>query len=267
MTAVTLNHLQRMKASGEKATCLTAYDATFAHVAAAAGVDMLLVGDSLGMVIQGHGTTVPVSMEDMLYHVRAVRSGVDMAERKPWIIGDMPFMSYATPTQLLSNAARLIQAGAQMVKVEGGAWLLDGIRQLSDRGITVCGHLGLTPQSVDALGGYRVQGKQDEDARRILKDAEDLQEAGARMLVLECVPRALAKTITERLQIPVIGIGAGPDTDAQVLVLHDMLGITPGFKARFVKNFMHEASSIPEAIEAYVAAVKNGAFPADEHCF
>ncbi|RMH38435.1 MAG: 3-methyl-2-oxobutanoate hydroxymethyltransferase [Gammaproteobacteria bacterium] len=267
MKSVSLRTLHHMKQEGEKSVCLTAYDATFALIAAQAGVDMLLVGDSLGMVVQGHRSTVPVTIDDMCYHTSAVSRGLDHSERRPWLISDMPFMSYATPEQMLNNAAKLAQAGAQMVKVEGGRWLAEGIRKLVERGISVCGHLGLTPQSVDALGGYRVQGRDTHSARQIYEDALELVDAGIAMLVLECVPAKLAADISQKLPVPVIGIGAGPDTDAQVLVLHDMLGVTPNLKPKFVRNFMDGAASIQQAIENYVKAVKNKEFPTEEHSF
>lgn len=267
MSRMSLRTLQKMKRDGEKMVCLTAYDATFAYVAAQAGVDILLIGDSLGMVVQGHDSTVPVTVEDMCYHTRAVCQGLARCDKRPWVISDMPFMSYATPNAMLENATRLAQAGAQMVKVEGGQWLTEGIKMLVERGISVCGHLGLTPQSVDALGGYRVQGRDEDSAKKILDDACALVEAGAAMLVLECVPASLAAKVSRKVSVPVIGIGAGPDTDAQVLVLHDMLGVTPNLKPKFVRNFMSGSASIQEAIERYVKAVKNGEFPTQEHSF
>ncbi len=267
MKKVTPSTLEKMKLAGEKSTCLTAYDATFAHQIAAAGVDMVLVGDSLGMVVQGLGTTVPVTMENMEYHTRVVATGLKSSEQQPLLIADMPYMSYATLEQTYRNAARLMQAGAQMVKVEGGEWLLETIRGLSERGIPVCGHLGLTPQSVDALGGFKVQGRDAKVAKKIKADTLALVDAGIRLLVLECVPAKLAAEITASVNITIIGIGAGPDTDAQVLVLHDMLGITHGFKPRFVKNFMEEANDIPAAFTAYVKQVKSGEFPTSEHSF
>ncbi len=263
-TPVNLTRLRTMKASGEKIVCLTAYDASFARLLENAGVDILLVGDSLGMVIQGHESTLPVSMEDMIYHCRQVHRG----SRHALLIADMPFMSYAEPGEALRNAARLMREGhARMVKLEGGAWLAESVYLLTERGIPVCAHLGLTPQSVHQLGGYRVQGRAPEDARRIRADALTLQTAGASLLVLECVPAPLAGEISQKLDIPVIGIGAGPQCDGQVLVVYDMLGLNPGPLPSFVKNFLQEGGSIPAALRAYVSAVKNGEFPDAAHGF
>jgi len=264
MKKITLTTLLAHKEAGEKFTCLTAYDASFASVLDDAGVDVILVGDSLGMVIQGHETTVPVSMDDMIYHTACVASNT----RHALLMVDMPFMSYNTVEQALENAARLMrEGGAHMVKLEGGRVQLPVVQAMTDRGIPVCAHLGLQPQSVHKLGGYRVQGRDKPTADAMLIDAERLQEAGADMLLLECVPAELAKKITHTVQIPVIGIGAGPDTDAQVLVLQDILGITPGKPPRFSKDFMQQAESIPAAVKAYVDAVKSGHFPAKEHTF
>ncbi|NVJ65572.1 MAG: 3-methyl-2-oxobutanoate hydroxymethyltransferase [Gammaproteobacteria bacterium] len=263
MKKITINHIEKLKAQGEKFSCLTAYDATFAEVISEAGVEMILVGDSLGNVIQGQETTVPVTLEDMEYHIACVAN----ASSNCLVMGDMPYMSYATPEQAYDTAAAIMQAGAQMVKLEGGEWLYDTITGLTERGIPVCAHLGLTPQSVDALGGFKVQGRDDKTASKILLDAKALEKAGARMLVLECVPSELAKLITESLKIPVMGIGAGVDVDGQVLVLHDMLGISP-FQAKFVRNFMADANgSIQDAIALYHNEVKEQNFPADEHGF
>ena len=254
--------LLQLKQVGEKFTCVTAYDATFATAIAQAGVESILVGDSLGMVLQGHRDTVPVSMKDMCYHIAAASRGKGDA----LLIGDMPFMSYATPEQTLHNAARLMRAGAQMVKLEGGAWLCETLHMLEQRGIPVCAHLGLTPQSVNTLGGFRVQGRTPADARKLIDDARDVEAAGASLLVLECIPQSLAADITLQLAIPVIGIGAGPQTDAQVIVLHDLLGLNPT-PPRFVKNFLAGEGSIQMAINAFSRAVKSGEFPAPEHCF
>lgn len=263
-TPVTLNTLREMKRKGEKFVCLTAYDASFAALLEDAGVDVVLVGDSLGMVIQGRDTTLPVTMEDMIYHARNVARGCLRMLR----MVDMPFMSYATPAQALDNAARLMREGAaQIVKLEGGAIQAEVVRHLSERGIPVCAHLGLQPQSVHKLGGYRVQGRDPGAARALLQDAHTLQTAGADVLLLECVPAALAREITQSLEIPVIGIGAGPDCDAQVLVLYDMLGVTPGKRPKFSRNFMAGQDSVPAAIAAYVQAVRAGAFPGPEHVF
>lgn len=256
--------LQQMKARGEKIAVLTSYDASFAALCDKAGVEVLLVGDSLGMTIQGHNSTLPVSLRDMEYHTRCVVKGAQQA----FIVTDMPFGSYQkNPEQAFENAALLMAAGAQMVKVEGGAIMLDTVRFLVDRGIPVCGHLGLTPQSVHQFGGYRVQGRDDAAARQLLADAQALAEAGAGMLVLEMVPSALAAKVSQAIAIPVIGIGAGKDCDGQVLVLQDMLGIYAGKSPRFVRNFMQNASSIEQAVTDYVAAVKSQAFPAPEHSF
>jgi len=243
---------------------LTCYDASFAALCDAAGVEILLVGDSLGMVVQGHDSTLPVTMEDMEYHVRMVARGSERA----LIVADMPFGSYqVSPAQAYSNAARLMVAGAQMVKLEGGQVMADTVRFLIERGVPVCGHVGLIPQSVHQLGGYRVQGKTDDGARQLLEDCRALEQAGAAMLVFEAIPAALARQATAALAIPTIGIGAGKDCSGQVLVLHDMLDIYPGRKARFVKNFLAGASGVQDAIRRYVEAVKSGAFPAPEHSF
>ncbi|MEY3037532.1 MAG: 3-methyl-2-oxobutanoate hydroxymethyltransferase [Pseudomonadota bacterium] len=263
MKAVTLHDLSAKKRAGEKFAVLTAYDSTFAHVASSAGVEVLLVGDSLGMVLQGENSTLPVTVEDMAYHTRAVAKGNQGA----LIMSDLPFMSYATLEQALESSAAIMRAGAHMVKLEGGLWLADTIKALSQQGVPVCAHLGLTPQSVNKLGGYKVQGRDNHAATQMLEDAKRLEEAGADILLLECVPTLLAAEITKNSNVPVIGIGAGHHTDAQVLVMHDMLGITPGRTAKFVKNFMAEASSIQGAIEQYVADVKSATFPDADHSF
>ena len=261
MTNLTITDLQAMKHSGEKIACLTAYDATFAAALDAAGVDVQLVGDSLGMVIQGHDSTVPVRVEDIIYHTANVCRPV----RRGLVVADMPFMSYQTPAQALGNGARLVrETGAQMVKLEGGAWLAETVRLLSERGIAVCSHLGLLPQSIHKLGGYRVQGRDPQAAKQMVADARALEAAGAVMLVLECIPRSLAATITRSVSIPVIGIGAGVECDGQVLVLHDMLGISKK-QPRFSHNFLGSSGSIQFAIEGYVAAVKSSVFPARKH--
>ena len=260
----TLAHFRKLRESGEKIAMLTCYDASFAALCDQAGVDMLLVGDSLGMVVQGHDSTLPVTMEHMEYHVGMVARGSE----KAMTIADLPFGSYqVSPDIAFSNAARLMVAGAQVVKLEGGRVMADTVRFLVERGIPVCGHVGLTPQSVHQLGGYRVQGKGEEPARQLLEDARAIEQAGAAMVVLEAIPATLAKQVTEALSIPTIGIGAGKDCSGQVLVLHDMLDIYPGRKARFVRNFMAGAPGIAEAIRRYVEAVKTGAFPAPEHTF
>lgn len=260
---ITLAELQKIRSRGEKLVMLTCYDASFAALCDAAGVEMLLVGDSLGMVVQGHDSTLPVTQEQMIYHVGMVARG----SQRGLIIADMPFGTYqASPVQALQNAAPLLAAGAQLVKLEGGRVMLDTIRFLVERGIPVCGHVGLTPQSVHQFGGYRVQGRGDA-AKQVLDDALAVQEAGAAMVVLEAIPAALAAEVTRALDIPTIGIGAGVDCSGQVLVLHDMLDIYPGRKARFVRNFMVGATGIGDAIGRYVAAVKDGSFPGAEHSF
>ena len=261
---MTLTHLQKMVADGEKIAVLTCYDASFATLLETAGVDVLLVGDSLGMVLQGQASTLPVSMDDMAYHTRCVARGAKQA----FIVADMPFGSYQeSPAQALRNAAILMAAGAHMVKLEGGQVMLETVNFLTSRGIPVCGHLGLLPQSVNQLGGYRVQGKDQAQAGQLLADIVALEQAGAGMVVLEAVPAALAKQLTASVRIPTIGIGAGVDCSGQVLVLHDMLGIYPGKTPRFARNFMAGASDIQFAVKAYVQAVKSGEFPAAEHAF
>ena len=255
---LTLHHLREMHATGEKIVMLTCYDASFARVLDEAEVDCLLVGDSLGMVVQGHATTVPVTLADMAYHVACVARG----NRSAWLIGDLPYGSYhASPEQAMASAVTLMQAGAHMVKLEGGGWTTETVRFLAERGIPVCAHLGLTPQSVHALGGWRVQGRDAAGAATLLEQARALQAAGAAMLVIELVPTALGAQITQALTIPVIGIGAGPDCSGQVLVTHDMLGLGPAKPARFVRNFMDKAVSVSDAVRAYVQAVKTGHFP------
>ncbi|AIR88184.1 3-methyl-2-oxobutanoate hydroxymethyltransferase [Pseudomonas cremoricolorata] len=264
MPDVTLTTLNGLKAKGEKITMLTCYDATFAKAASQAGVEVLLVGDSLGMVLQGHDSTLPVTTAEMAYHTACVKRGNDGA----LILADLPFMAHATPEQAFANSATLMQAGAHMVKIEGAAWLADTISQLSQRGVPVCAHLGLTPQTVNVLGGYKVQGRQQAQAEQMRADALALEQAGAAMLLLECVPSELARQISQSVSIPVIGIGAGSDTDGQVLVLHDMLGLSlSGRVARFVKNFMIGQNDINGALAAYVKAVKDVSFPASEHGF
>lgn len=263
-TPVTAAALSKMKARGERFACMTAYDASFAAMLEAAGVDVVLVGDSLGMVIQGRETTVPVTMDDMIYHGKAVARGL----RHALLMIDMPFMTYATPHVALGNAARLMQeTGAQMVKLEGNANQLKVVEYLAGNGIPVCAHLGLRPQSVHKIGGFKVQGRTEDTARQMVKDAEMLVAAGADILLLECVPTALAKEITAKVTVPVIGIGAGPHTDAQVLVLYDALDITPGHKPKFAKNYMQGAGSPLEAVQNFVAEVRDGRYPAAEHCF
>jgi 3-methyl-2-oxobutanoate hydroxymethyltransferase len=260
----TLTGLQLLREKGEKIAMLTCYDASFATLLETNGVDVLLVGDSLGMVIQGHGSTLPVTMSDMLYHTACV----SRVAKQAFVIADMPFGSFqVSPEKSFENAAQLMAAGAQMVKLEGGAVMAETIRFLTQRGIPVCAHIGLTPQSVNQLGGYRVQGKTESDAEILINDAVAVAEAGAGMVVMETIPAALAAKITAQLTLPTIGIGAGVDCSGQVLVLHDMLNIYPGKKARFVKNFMQGAASISDAVATYVAAVKSGTFPGMEHTF
>ncbi len=260
----TLTTLRAMYDKGEKIAMLTCYDASFAALLEAAGVDVLLVGDSLGMVLQGHETTLPVTLGDMAYHTACVARGAKQA----FVIADMPFGTFqVSPEKTFEHAAQLMAAGAQMVKLEGGAAMAETIAFLTRRGIPVCGHIGLTPQSVHQLGGYRVQGKNRTDAQHLLEEARVVEEAGAGMMVLEAMPALLAAEITAQMSIPAIGIGAGASCSGQVLVLHDMLGIYPGKKARFVKDYMKGAGSIADAVKSYVREVKAGAFPGAEHSF
>jgi 3-methyl-2-oxobutanoate hydroxymethyltransferase len=261
--AVTVPALLAMRAAGTRIGMLTCYDASFAALMDRCGVEVLLIGDSLGMVCAGYDSTLPVTVADVAYHTAAVARG----RKHALVLADMPFGSYPTREAAYDNAVTLMRAGAQMVKIEGGAWLADTVRFLVERGIPVCAHIGLTPQFVHQLGGYKVQGKTDAGAAQLKSDALALQDAGATLLVLEAIPAALGKAVTERLHIPTIGIGAGPDCSGQVLVMHDLLGVFPGRKARFVKNFMDGQTSIDGAIQAYVAAVKDGSFPGPEHCF
>jgi 3-methyl-2-oxobutanoate hydroxymethyltransferase len=255
---------RRMKAQGQRIVCLTAYDASFAACMDAAGLDLVLVGDSLGMVVQGYASTLPVTVDQMVYHCAAVARGL----RRAVLMADLPFQSYATPQRALDSAARLQAEGqAAIVKLEGAGHVLDTIAFLSERDIPVCAHLGLTPQSVMKLGGYRVQGREAEAAQRLREDARRTAEAGAELLVLECVPAALAAEITRDIAIPTIGIGAGPDCDGQVLVMHDLLGVTPGRRPRFVKDFLAGSGTVEAAFLAYAEAVRSGSFPAPEHCF
>jgi 3-methyl-2-oxobutanoate hydroxymethyltransferase len=260
---VTSIALLRLKQRGEKITCVTSYDASFTRLLEQAGVEVLLVGDSLGMVVQGHESTLPVRMADMIYHTACVAR----AGRSALRVVDMPFMSYSSVDRALGNAARLMRAGAQMMKLEGGREVADIVRALTEHGIPVCAHLGLTPQSVHQLGGYRVQGRDTESAQRLLEDARLLEQSGASLLVLECIPAGLAGQASQSLRIPTIGIGAGPDCDGQVLVLYDLLGITPGKRPSFSHNFLEDCDDIPAALSAFVAAVKAGRFPAPRHSF
>jgi len=261
--SITVPALAALKAQGEKIAMLTCYDASFASLMDRCGVEILLVGDSLGMVCQGHESTLPVSTAEMVYHTACVARG----NRHALLAADMPFGSYSTPESAMQNAVQLMQAGAQMVKLEGGAWLAPTIHFLTERGIPVFAHLGLTPQSVHQMGGYKVQGKTGAAADRLKEDALAVQNAGASALLLEAIPRDLARQVTDMLAIPTVGIGAGPDCSGQVLVMHDLLGVFPGKKARFVKNFMDGQTSIDAAVTAYVAAVKEVSFPGAEHCF
>ncbi len=262
--ALSVLDLAQMKVQGEKIACLTAYDASFSLLLDQAGVDVILVGDSLGMVIQGQGSTIPVTLDEMIYHSRCVAG----AKKRAFLVTDLPFMSYSDPQMAALNAARLMrEGGAEMVKLEGGRQHLEAVCHLTAQGIPVCAHLGLLPQSVHQLGGYRVQGKTEQDAKRLLEDALSLQAAGAKLLVLECVPSGLAKRVSEQLSIPIIGIGAGVDCDGQVLVLYDMLNISHGKRPRFSRNFMIDGNDIEAAIAAYVVAVKACQFPAKEHSF
>lgn len=261
--AVTLRTLQQYRQDGKKFSVLTAYDATFAHRISSAGIDVMLVGDSLGMVLQGHDSTLPVTTAEIAYHTACVARGNQGA----LIMADMPFMSAATLERALDAAHTLMAAGAHLVKLEGAGWLADTITVLKRNGVPACAHLGLTPQSVNAFGGYRVQGREAAAAEQLIRDAQALEAAGADLLLLECVPRAVTAKLVAAVNVPVIGIGAGPECDGQVLVMHDLLGITPGKTARFVKNFLAGQGSIDDAFRAYDAAVKDGSFPAEEHCF
>jgi 3-methyl-2-oxobutanoate hydroxymethyltransferase len=261
--AVTIPSLRAMRAAGQKIAMLTCYDASFAALMDRCGVEILLIGDSLGMVCAGYDSTLPVTVADVAYHTASVVRG----RKNALVLADLPFGSYGTKEQAYDSCATLMRAGAQMIKIEGGAWLAETVRFLVERGIPVCAHIGLTPQFVHQLGGYKVQGKTSEGADQLKRDAQALQDAGAAIVLLEAVPAALGKEVTELLQVPTIGIGAGPDCTGQVLVMHDLLGVFPGRKARFVKNFMEGQTSIDAAVQAYVAAVKDGSFPAPEHCF
>lgn len=261
---ITLATLRALKQRGEKFAMITCYDAVFAQTMNRAGVESLLIGDSLGMVLQGHDSTLPVSMDDMVYHTRCVARGNSSA----FVLADMPFMSYATVEDALRNATALMQAGAHAVKLEGGAWLAETVRQLARGGIPCCVHMGLTPQSVHVFGGYKVQGRSEEAANTLVDDARLLEAAGAALLLLECVPTPVAQRVTAAVpHTPVIGIGAGPHCDGQVLVVHDMLGLHQGKPARFVRNFLEGQPSIEAAFGAFVSAVKEGSYPAPEHGF
>lgn len=262
--SVNLSTLAKMKASGEKIATITAYDSSFAKLVDDAGIEMVLVGDSLGMVIQGHDTTVPVTLSDIIYHCKAVAKGM----YRPFLMADMPFMSYTSKEHALDNAIRLMQeGGAKIVKLEANAKQIGIVEFLAGHDIPVCAHLGLRPQSVHKVGGFRIQGREKAAAEQMVEDAKSLQEAGADMVLLEQIPAALGKQITQALHVPVIGIGAGPDVDGQILVLYDVLDITPGHKPRFVRNFMQGTDSPLQALKNYVQAVKDGSYPAPEHCY
>jgi 3-methyl-2-oxobutanoate hydroxymethyltransferase len=261
---VNIATLRTMKSDGVPIACLTAYDASFAALVDSAGTDLVLVGDSLGMVIQGHDTTVPVTVADVIYHTRNVVRGL----RRAFLVSDMPFMSYTTPEQALKNAVQLMQdGGAMMIKLEGGEGQVDIVQHLARHDVPVCAHLGLKPQSVHKIGGFKVQGREPKAARRMVDSARRLQDAGADIVLLECVPNEVGKAVTRALEVPVIGIGAGPDVDGQILVLYDILDITQGRKPRFVRNFMAELDAPLAAVRAYVEAVKDRTYPAPEHCF
>lgn len=263
MKKVTTSSLLKMKQEKQRITALTAYDASFAKLFDEQGVDVLLIGDSLGMVLQGADDTLGVTINDIAYHTKSVRTGTERA----FVVADMPFMSYANKEQTYLNAATLMAAGASMVKVEGGSWLLETIRGLNERGVPVCGHLGLTPQSVHVFGGFKVQGREDLQAEKICDQAKELEQAGIQLLVLECVPRALAEKISLSLSIPVIGIGAGNLTDGQILVMHDMLGISANYMPKFSKNYLQSSGDIRQAVSDYIREVQDGSFPSSEHSF
>jgi 3-methyl-2-oxobutanoate hydroxymethyltransferase len=263
MAKITTSKLLKMKQQGEKISTITAYDASFAKIFDQAGIHAILIGDSLGMVLQGQDDTLPVTIEDMAYHTQCVRRGVE----NTLVISDMPFMTYATTEQAYANATKLMQAGASMVKMEGGAWLVDTIKGLVERGIPVCAHLGLTPQSVNVFGGFKVQGRDNDKAQEMIEHAKLLEQAGAQLLVLECIPAALGKAISEAISIPTIGIGAGKDTDGQILVMHDALGISCSYMPKFSRNFIVDTGDIKKAIELYISEVSAGNFPGPEHIF
>ncbi|MEM5312173.1 MULTISPECIES: 3-methyl-2-oxobutanoate hydroxymethyltransferase [Paraburkholderia] len=262
-SAVTVPKLQAMRDAGERIAMLTCYDASFSALCDRAGVDTVLIGDSLGNVLQGHTTTLPVTIDDIAYHTACVAR----AQTKALIIADLPFGTFGTPEDAFANSVKLMRAGAQMVKIEGGEWLAPTVKMLVERAVPVCAHIGLTPQSVHAFGGFKVQGKSDAAATQMIRDALALQDAGAQLVVIEAVPAALGAEVTKQLRIPTIGIGAGVDCSGQVLVLHDMLGIFPGKRPRFVKDFMTGQPDIESAVRAYVQAVKEGTFPGPEHVF
>ena len=261
MKKITINDLIKWKQEGRKFASSTAYDASFAQLFEDQNMPVLLVGDSLGMVLQGKSDTLPVTVEDIAYHTRCVRAG----SPNSLLMADMPFMSYATPEQACQHAATLMRAGANMVKIEGGDWLVDTVKMLTERAVPVCAHLGLTPQSVNIFGGYKIQGRDQEKADRMLNDALALQEAGAQIILLECVPAELAARITQALDVPVIGIGAGNVTDGQILVMHDMFGISANYMPKFSKNFLAETGDMRKAVALYMSDVESGQFPDDVH--
>ena len=263
MKKVTTSTLMQLKQKGEKIAALTAYDASFAKMFDEQLIDVMLIGDSLGMVLRGDDDTLSVSIDDIAYHTTCVRKGTNRA----FVIADMPFMSYATNELAYTNAAKLMASGASMVKVEGGEWLISTISGLVERGIPVCGHLGLTPQSVHVFGGFKVQGREHEQAQKIIDAAIALEKAGVQLLVLECVPSAMAKRISETLTIPVIGIGAGVDTDGQILVMHDMFGISANYMPKFSKNYLADCNDMRSAVSTYIDDVKAKRFPGPEHSF
>ena len=263
MKKVTLSTLLKKKSAGEKITALTAYDASFAKLFDEQGVDVMLIGDSMGMVLQGHSDTLPVKIEHLVYHTECVARGT----QKSFVIADMPFMSYATPEQTYENAAKLMAAGASMVKVEGGEWLTDTIEGLKQRGVPVCGHIGLTPQSVHVFGGFKIQGKTEQAAAELVASAQALEAAGAQLLVLECVPTEVGKRVAESVTMPVIGIGAGVHTDGQILVMHDMLGVSANYMPRFSKNYLQETGDLRTAVQQFISDVHGATFPAPEHSF
>ncbi|MDE8757019.1 3-methyl-2-oxobutanoate hydroxymethyltransferase [Pectobacterium polaris] len=264
MKPTTISHLRQWKQEQRKFATITAYDASFSRLFFEQGICVMLVGDSLGMTVQGHDSTLPVTTHDIVYHTQCVRRGAPLA----LVLADMPFMTYATPEQTFSQAAELMRAGANMVKLEGGSWLAPTVKMLTERAVPVCGHLGLTPQSVNIFGGYKIQGRSESDANQLLADALALEEAGAQLLVLECVPVALAKRVTDALSIPVIGIGAGNVTDGQILVMHDAFGITGDNTPKFAKNFLAPSGGdIRAAVRLYAEEVEQGIYPAEEHSF
>lgn len=262
MKSISLAALGQLKKNKQKFAAITAYDASFAQLFVEQGIQVMLVGDSLGMTIQGESSTIPVTVEQIAYHTRCVRKGAPNA----FVIADMPFMSFATPEQACANAAILMQAGANMVKIEGGSWLCDTVKMLGERSVPVCGHLGLTPQAVNVLGGYKVQGRDEVTANQLIKDAIALENAGMQLLVLECVPTLLANNVTDELLLPVIGIGAGKGTDGQIIVMHDALGITAR-PPKFAKNFLAQAGNIHDAIRLYIQEVEAGIYPSDAYSF